>query len=824
MIRSLLSMAFFGVLLGLFGPICSSARATQTYCVGTVSEFQDALNASETDGEESRIDVRTGTYNLSSSLVYKPTLYFIPIGKLTIEGGYGVGCASRVDDASLTVLQSDGSRFLRAYADTASVVVKTMTFNQVSIDVSNSVFGDECATTNIVFEFRRIKVNGGVLFVNAIICHDVVIRDSLFTNGYATNSNIPSDSSIFVYTVQNVSNPAETTIINSTVIDGQVGFEARGDYRGTSYLYNNIFSRSGTEIFAEATNVYASHNRYDAISFTANSDLPAGVLLNGSSDNVSSNPDLDASYRPNPNSPMRDSGTSSVPNGLLSIDLYGGPRVVGASVDRGALESPVDGSGVFTVINASSSGAGSLADALSQANELAGYNTIKFNIPGSCPHRIDLAATLSIEGSTLIDGWTQPGNVKNTDDIGWNAAPCVILDGNGSIGTAVLTAPAIGDGNLQIRGLAFEGFSGGILLTFGRNHLIFGNQFGGRVGASGPILSGNDVAIAIAGSVFGTVIGGNDEPNRNLIGSSTTAGVQIIGASANNNQVVNNLIGLDKDAIFPLPNLDGVYISSRNNSLSENRISLNTRDGVVLSGSNSHDNTITGNVLGGSVISGPFVQAGNGRMGVLIDNDAYANTIGPDNTIGNNGDSGVRVLSAAGGHNTIIANRINLNGSPGIDLGANGVSANDFDPALCDITQGCSGNRGQNFPVIEQALRVDAAGDQVFLSIGAHITTTYSNAPYRIDFYRSAECNPSGHGEGAHWIGSVNVVVTNAGFCSNSNCRKDFAYGTLHDPDVDVGDAISATATSPLGDTSEFAACVLVENAITDRIFQDDFE
>lgn len=824
MIRSLFSIAFFGMLLGLLGPICGAARATQTYCVGTVSEFQDALDQAENDGEESRIDVRTGTYNLGSSLVYKPVLYFIPTGKLTIEGGYGVGCASRVDDASLTVLHGNGSQFLRVYADTASVVVKTMSFDQVSIDVTNSVFGDECASTNLVFEFRRIKVDGGVLFVNAIICHDVVIRDSLFTNGYATNSDIPSDSSIFVYTVHNVSDPAETTIINSTVIDGLVRFETRGDkYRGTSYLYNNIFSRSGTEIFAEATNVYASHNRYDAISFTGNSDFDAGILLSGSSGNVSSNPDLDASYRPNPNSPMRDSGTSSVPNGLLSIDLYGGPRVVGSSVDRGALESPVDGSGVFTVTNTNASGAGSLADAVDQANELAGYNIIKFNIAGSCPRRINLSATLSIQGSTLIDGWTQPGNVKNTDDIGWNAAPCVILDGNGAVGTGISAGSAIADGNLQVRGIAFEGFSTALFLSFGKNHLVFGNQFGGRVGASGPILTGNDIAILVAGAVTGTVIGGGDEPNRNLIGSSTTAGVQILGASAKGNQIVNNLIGLDKNAAGALPNLDGVYISSRENSLFDNRIARNTRDGVALSGANSHDNTIVGNILGGSVVSGAFVLAGNGRMGVLIDNNAHDNTIGPDNSIGNNGDSGVRVLSAAGGHNAIIANRINLNGAPGIDLGANGVTANSLDPTVCDLTLGCSANRGQNFPVIESALRV-ASGDLVGLSIAAHITTTYSSSPYRIDFYRSAECNASGYGEGAHWIGSKDVVVSNSGFCASNNCTKSFSFGTLDDPGVNVGDAISATATSPSGDTSEFAACVLVENAVTDRIFQDDFE
>jgi hypothetical protein len=209
MIRSCLSIAFLAVVLAAFGPFCKAARATQTYCVGSVSELQDALTAAETDGDESRIDIRTGTYNLGSSLVYKPVLYFIPTGKLTIEGGYSVGCASRTDDASLTVLHGDGSQFLRAYADNASILVKTLSFDQVSIDVTNFVFGDDCASTNLVFEFRRIRVDGGVLFVNAIICHDIVVRDSLFTNGYASNSNIPGDSSVFVYTVQNVSHPAK---------------------------------------------------------------------------------------------------------------------------------------------------------------------------------------------------------------------------------------------------------------------------------------------------------------------------------------------------------------------------------------------------------------------------------------------------------------------------------------------------------------------------------------------------------------------------------------------------------------------------------------
>jgi len=35
---------------------------------------------------------------------------------------------------------------------------------------------------------------------------------------------------------------------------------------------------------------------------------------------------------------MVNSGTSNVPSGLSLIDLYAGTRVMGAAVDRGALE------------------------------------------------------------------------------------------------------------------------------------------------------------------------------------------------------------------------------------------------------------------------------------------------------------------------------------------------------------------------------------------------------------------------------------------------------------------------------------------------------
>lgn len=54
-------------------------------------------------------------------------------------------------------------------------------------------------------------------------------------------------------------------------------------------------------------------------------------------------------------------------------------------------------------------------------------------------------------------------------------------------------------------------------------------------------------------------------------------------------------------------------------------------------------------------------------------------------------------------------------------------------------------------------------------------------------------------------------------------CTKSFsAYVT--ELNVDIGDVVTATATSPSGDTSEFSGCMVVTNEITDRIFADGFD
>ena len=804
----------------------SAAYATTTYCVASVSEFQTALTNAQGDNDDSHIKVRTGSYTLTSHLIYQPALTGAAVfNKLTIEGGFNAGCTSQTYDAEATTLQGDGSKNLWLIADTGSVSLRSIGFSNASVRVEDNYLADSCYAAGLVFDFRRVRIDAGSLWVRGAICHDVIIRDSLFINGASNDPAIPAGTSLQIWLLSHADiNPAsKVTLINTTVAEGGVTLSSCCDRLQSASIYNSIFRRSTTEIVSLATNIRFVNSRFDSTSFMSNGPLPAGSLVVGSVNNTAVDPDLSATYRPNLGSPMLNSGTSAVPNGPLARDVTGSTRLVGSAVDRGAVESPLDFSGTFTVTNTNASGAGSLADAVALANAQAGYNIIKFNIAGTCPRRIVLSSTLAIQDSVLIDGWSQPGSVKNSNDISWNAAPCVILDGNAAVGTGIETASQLGTGTLHVRGLAFEGYSASLWLSVGKDHLVHGNQFGGRVGAIGPTLAGNGFGITLTGFVTGAVVGGEDAEHRNLIGMSDVVGVQVFGVSTEGNQIVNNLIGLDKNGTSALPNSNGVLIAAKGTSVTLNRISGNSNDGVRLTSEIANGNVIADNTLGGSTIAGPFPLVGNSGNGVVLVQSAHNNTIGPNNIIGNNGDQGVRVYSTAAGHNAIIANHINLNGSLGIDLGEDGVSTNDSDPFVCDIVLGCSANRGQNFPALQSALRT-ISNNVAALSITGQLTTTYSGSPYRIDFYRSAACNASGYGEGSHWIGTKNVVVSNSGICASNNCSASFAYATLNTSNVAVGDTISASATSPLGDTSEFAACVIVQAGIADLLFANGFE
>ncbi|MFN3452958.1 MAG: hypothetical protein ACK4ZE_12455, partial [Sphingorhabdus sp.] len=149
----------------------------------------------------------------------------------------------------------------------------------------------------------------------------------------------------------------------------------------------------------------------------------------------------------------------------------------------------------------------------------------------------------------------------------------------------------------------------------------------------------------------------------------------------------------------------------------------------------------------------------------------------------------------------IFSNRIYANGSLGIDLNNNGVTANDtndsdFGPNLL-----------LNFPQIA-AINIPGANQLIYnfnLDVPAH-------APgYRIEFFANSAADANGFGEGERYLGFVDIAHAGGGV-------RNFS-GTLATlVPVSGGDIISATTTRRTAGgawdvTSEFSAVATAAGA-----------
>ncbi len=74
----------------------------------------------------------------------------------------------------------------------------------------------------------------------------------------------------------------------------------------------------------------------------------------------------------------------------------------------------------YTVVNTDYSGAGSLRQAITDANANAGLDTIAFNIPGPGLHSISTYNLPYITDAVMVDGTSQPG---------YSGMPLIELDG-----------------------------------------------------------------------------------------------------------------------------------------------------------------------------------------------------------------------------------------------------------------------------------------------------------------------------------------------------------------------------------------------------------
>lgn len=460
----------------------------------------------------------------------------------------------------------------------------------------------------------------------------------------------------------------------------------------------------------------------------------------------------------------------------------------------------------FTVVNTNNSGSGSLRQAIIDANaNISAGDTIAFAITNLTTTINPASALPAIIDPVIIDGYTQPGAVVNTSASVFNAVLPVRLSGTSAGSVSGLNISA---GNTTVRGLMITGFGAdGITISSLGGNTISGNVIG--LDAAGVDQGNAGNGVTINGST-NNLIGGPIPAARNVLSGNNSDGVEISGVLAQNNQVINNLIGTDQTGTLDRGNNgDGVYITlAGNNQIGTgvagggNLISGNGDNGIELSGLSTTNTVVLGNIIG-ATFAGDFDLPNSGD-GVFITTSSRSNLIGgvlpgQANQISFNTGDGINVAAAtANTNNTFRGNSIYSNGNLGIDLGANGVQINDSgDPDT-------GANQLQNFPILTTV--TNSATNVV-------ISGTLNSRPsitYTLDFYSSIWVDTTGVGEGQTWIGATNLATAAD---SNLAFTVSFAVTNL------TGRYITATATDNFGNTSEFGTNVAAVSTAPGQIF-----
>ncbi|HEV3410129.1 MAG TPA: right-handed parallel beta-helix repeat-containing protein, partial [Chthoniobacterales bacterium] len=338
-------------------------------------------------------------------------------------------------------------------------------------------------------------------------------------------------------------------------------------------------------------------------------------------------------------------------------------------------------------------------------------------------------------------------------------------------------------------------------------NLVQGNLIG--LAADGTTARGNGGGVSITSFSTNNTIGGATPALRNVIGSNGSHGVNI--GDSNNNLVQGNFIGTDASGMPARGNFVGVGVhNAASNQVLDNVIASSTSDGVQIDGSSASGNVLHGNRIGTDV-TGTLARGNGGDGVVLAVNEGFpfhGDTSIQNNRIAFSRRAGIWLVT--GTRNAIRRNSIYANGTLGIDLAvsfARGVNTNDANDA------DTGANALQNYPVLTAA-SLSSAGVSLTGSLNSIANTTFT-----LEFFLTPACNAppaSNFGEGETFVGSTLVTTDGSGNTS---------FNLVLPLRVPVGQVITATATDPNGNTSEFSQCFAVTAMDTDGDgLPDDFE
>jgi hypothetical protein len=428
---------------------------------------------------------------------------------------------------------------------------------------------------------------------------------------------------------------------------------------------------------------------------------------------------------------------------------------------------------------------------------IGGANPGEGNVISGNTYGIVNSSTFSGSGTdTLIRGNRIGTNPSGTTAIP-NAVAGINIGGPSPLTPATIGGSGPGDGNL----ISGNGQYGIQVVSHER---ILGNLIGTDVTGMHALGNGWDGIFAnnyTSPTNLDLVIGGTDPGSRNVISGNDQyagpyGGIEIQSDSIGGATIQGNYIGTDINGAPTLGNgREDIGVGTNcligGTAAGAGNLIADSPAGVGLYGSN---NQVIGNVIYDNV------EAGVGSRG--LNNQIIGNTIHDNRGNGvqiNGGPDGGLPLGVYAQSNTVSANSIYANGGLGIALQPTDPNTGHWVAGVVlNDSMGHDGpNHLQNFPVLASALTYGT---------NTTITGTFSeaaepNTAIKLEFYINAVPDPSGYGQGQTYLGSAGVLTDGSG---------NAGFSVTLPVAVTRGQYVTATATDPRGDTSEFCQALQV--------------
>jgi len=400
--------------------------------------------------------------------------------------------------------------------------------------------------------------------------------------------------------------------------------------------------------------------------------------------------------------------SNDIPNIMHGVRIYGG--ATGNTVGGDNTVGPLGQCGGECNVISGNNMCGVMIRGVDQPTA---SNTVSGNYIG-----LNLLAGLEIpnlQGGVCIE--SSASNTIGGDSTGERN----VISGNDAEGVIITGATSTGNsvvGNyigLKRDGLTPNPNSWAVELSSGAN----GNYIGGAAAGEGNVISGNDGSgieidgencdgnvvlgnfigtdstgaigvgnsshgIAIYNGADGTLVGGDETGQGNLISANGSYGIVVNGASTGT-VIEGNRIGTDVTGSADLGNgSGGIHLRSGaasnwiggSSAAAGNLISGSDYDGIRIEGASTTGNVVAWNRIGTDATGRAPIA--NGQHGVFVWEGADDNTIGPSNIIAFNGEGGVMISGAETEGVVVTQNSIHDNVHEGICHGANGN--NDLPP------------------------------------------------------------------------------------------------------------------------------------------------